>query len=63
MATDPASSQGKLSDERLLTLVQRQTFQYCWEGAEPNSLAIRERYHVDQPALGRMKAQSHRRQH
>ena len=49
-AEDPESgSQEKLSDELLLTLVQRQSFQYCWDGAEPTSLAMRERYHVDQP--------------
>jgi len=37
----------KLSDEALLTLVQKQTFQYFWDGAEPNSGLARERYHVD----------------
>ncbi|MCZ4245614.1 glucoamylase family protein [Pedobacter punctiformis] len=36
-----------LSDEALLDLVQKQTFNYFWDGAEPTSGAARERYHVD----------------
>lgn len=36
-----------MSDEELLDLVQKQTFQYFWDGAEPNSGAARERFHVD----------------
>ncbi|RZL18895.1 MAG: beta-glucosidase [Pedobacter sp.] len=36
-----------LSDEALLTLVQKQTFQYFWDGAEPVSGLARERYHSD----------------
>jgi len=36
-----------LTDEQLLDLVQKQTFQYFWDGAEPTSGAGRERYHVD----------------
>jgi len=36
-----------LSDDSLLTLVQEQTFQYFWDGAEPVSGMARERYHVD----------------
>lgn len=36
----------QLSDEALLTLTQRQTFQYFWEGAEPVSGMARERYHL-----------------
>lgn len=36
-----------LSDEELLDLVQKQTFQYFWDGAEPSSGAGRERFHVD----------------
>ncbi|WP_205942430.1 glucoamylase family protein [Pedobacter sp. SYP-B3415] len=36
-----------LSDEQLLDLVQKQTFKYFWEGAEPVSGAARERYHSD----------------
>ena len=37
----------KLSDEELLDSVQYRTFQYFWEGAEPNSGMARERFHVD----------------
>lgn len=36
-----------LSDEALIDLVQRQTFQYFWDGAEPHSGAARERIHTD----------------
>ncbi|MFC3562352.1 glucoamylase family protein [Pedobacter jamesrossensis] len=36
-----------LSDDELLDVVQKQTFQYFWDGAEPNSGAGRERYHAD----------------
>ena len=34
-------------DEQLFTLVQKQTFQYFWDGAEPNSGLARERFHAD----------------
>jgi hypothetical protein len=37
----------RLSDDSLLTLVEYRTFQYFWDGAEPNSGAARERYHSD----------------
>lgn len=36
-----------LTDERLLDTVQYYTFQYFWEGAEPNSGMARERLHID----------------
>ncbi|RZK81806.1 MAG: beta-glucosidase, partial [Pedobacter sp.] len=36
-----------LSDDKLLDIVQKQTFQYFWDGAEPTSGAGRERYHAD----------------
>ncbi|MDQ0970003.1 hypothetical protein QFZ20_005406 [Flavobacterium sp. W4I14] len=36
-----------LTDIELLDLVQKQTFQYFWDGAEPKSGAGRERFHVD----------------
>lgn len=36
-----------LSDDSLLTLVQQQTFQYFWDGAEPVSGLARERIHID----------------
>jgi hypothetical protein len=41
------SNLGKISDDSLLTLVEYRTFQYFWDGAEPNSGMARERYHVD----------------
>lgn len=37
----------QISDEALLDSVQRRTFLYFWDGAEPNSGMARERYHVD----------------
>jgi hypothetical protein len=37
----------KLTDEVLMTLVQKQTFQYFWEGAEPVSGMAPERIHLD----------------
>jgi hypothetical protein len=37
----------KISDDSLLTLVQYQTFQFFWEGAEPTSGMARERLHMD----------------
>ena len=36
-----------LSDEDLMTLVQKQTFQYFWDGAEPVSGMAPERIHLD----------------
>lgn len=42
-----ADQQEKISDDSLLTLIQYRTFQYFWDGAEPNSGMARERYHVD----------------
>ncbi|PXY41431.1 beta-glucosidase [Flavobacterium cheongpyeongense] len=41
------SSEEKLSDEELLSTVQKQTFKYFWDYAEPNSGLARERYHPD----------------
>jgi hypothetical protein len=35
-------------EEQLLDSVQYQTFQYFWDGAEPNSGMARERYHTDE---------------
>lgn len=34
-------------DQRIFDEVQRATFQYFWDGAEPNSGLARERFHVD----------------
>lgn len=36
-----------ISDDSLLTLIQYNTFQYFWNGAESTSGLARERYHVD----------------
>lgn len=36
-----------LSDDSLLTLVQKATFNYFWDGAEPTSGMARERIHLD----------------
>ena len=38
---------GALTDEALLDTVQRRTFNYFWDGAEPNSGLARERIHMD----------------
>lgn len=44
----PRRASGKrLTDEKLLTLVQKHTFNYFWEGAEPVSGMARERIHID----------------
>jgi hypothetical protein len=37
----------RISDDSLMTLVQYRTFQYFWDGAEPNSGLARERVHMD----------------
>ena len=42
-AKDPIAS----ADTALFRLVQEKTFQYFWDGAEPNSGLARERYHAD----------------
>ena len=36
-----------MSDDALLDTVQRRTFNYFWDGAEPNSGLARERIHMD----------------
>lgn len=36
-----------ISDDSLLTKIQYQTFQYFWDGAEPNSGLANERIHMD----------------
>ena len=41
------TSEAKLTDEELLAVVQKQTFKYFWDYAEPNSGLARERYHPD----------------
>ena len=42
-----SSKQALLSDSALLDIVERQTFQYFWDGAEPTSGMARERFHED----------------
>src|SRR5690625_4078880 len=37
----------QISEDSLLTLTQARTFQYFWDGAEPNSGMARERYHMN----------------
>jgi hypothetical protein len=48
-AANPATFDGSrpLDDSALLDLVEHQTFQYFWDGAEPNSGMAAERIHVD----------------
>ena len=45
--TANGSDTTEISDEALLDSVQRRTFLYFWDGAEPNSGMARERFHVD----------------
>lgn len=45
--SDKKAQVEELSDEALLDSVQRRTFNYFWDGAEPVSGMARERYHVD----------------
>ncbi|MFD2599514.1 glucoamylase family protein [Sphingobacterium corticis] len=46
--TDPQNQQDSTSKEdSLLTEIQRNTFQYFWDGAEPTSGMARERIHLD----------------
>ena len=42
-----AKTKEHLSDVALLNLVEKQTFQYFWNGAEPNSGMAAERIHID----------------
>src|SRR5690606_12007555 len=45
---DPAPPAAEpLTDEQLVDLVEKQTFKYFWDYAEPNSGLARERYHPD----------------
>ena len=45
-----------LSTDSLLTLVEHQTFEYFWPGAEPNSGMAPERIHMDKIILNMIKA-------
>ena len=44
---DAVTEEPTLSDEALMDTVQRLTFNYFWDGAEPNSGLARERIHMD----------------
>ena len=43
----PGTQETLPSDDALMDTVQRRTFNYFWEGAEPNSGLARERIHMD----------------
>src|SRR6266545_6125124 len=43
----PISGSKNISDSALLDIVEKQTFQYFWDGAEPTSGMARERFHED----------------
>ncbi|MFT7197692.1 MAG: hypothetical protein ACI83W_002063 [Marinoscillum sp.] len=47
IADQSVTDRATISDDSLLTLVQHQTFQYFWEGAEPVSGMACERVHMD----------------
>ncbi len=47
LAIVPPADSVSISDDSLFALVQHRTFQYFWDGAEPNSGMARERYHAD----------------
>lgn len=44
---EPTQPVPPLTDEQLMDMVEKQTFKYFWEYAEPNSGMARERYHPD----------------
>lgn len=46
-SSSEVTSKDSISDDSLLTLVQKQTFNYFWDGAEPVSGLARERIHID----------------
>lgn len=46
-STSDKHSNSESLEDSLLNLVQYQTFQYFWDGAEPNSGMARERFHTD----------------
>jgi hypothetical protein len=43
----PDSAKVRITNDSLLTLTEYRTFQYFWDGAEPNSGMARERIHID----------------
>ena len=46
-SSNTTTADNVISDDSLLNLVQYQTFQYFWEGAEPVSGLAPERIHMD----------------
>ncbi|MCO6360350.1 glucoamylase family protein [Roseivirga pacifica] len=46
-ANEQTGADSQSEEDSLLNLVQYQTFQYFWDGAEPNSGLARERFHTD----------------
>lgn len=46
-ANEKTGADSQSEEDSLLNLVQYQTFQYFWDGAEPNSGLARERFHTD----------------
>ena len=46
-AKKPATTRENISDSQLLDIVEKQTFQYFSDGAEPTSGMARERFHID----------------
>src|SRR5581483_658804 len=47
LSLDAQDRPSNLTDTALLDLVEKQTFQYFWDGAEPNSGMAPERIHMD----------------
>jgi len=45
--TESSSESNSISDDALMDKIQKQTFKYFWEGAEPTSGLARERIHID----------------
>ena len=52
----PSRDTDKLSEEALLTVVQKQTFKYFWEGADSHSGMALERHHVKSNSRPRRQA-------
>ena len=44
---DNAAAAPELTDEQLMDTIERLTFNYFWDGAEPHSGLARERIHLD----------------
>lgn len=50
--SEVSGSTHEMTDEEFLTMVQRSTFRYFWEYADPNSGLARERYNQDPVTIG-----------